>query len=569
MIDQGSARGRGLRDGRVAGQGILWLGALADFQSFENSMRVLPTRVDTRSEAYARNREWFLAKLAELEAALAEVNAAGGPKYVERHRRRGKLMARERVELLLDRDAPFLEIGALAAWGTDFALGGSMICGLGVVSGVECVIVANEPTIKGGSINPYGARKVARAMEIAEENRLPLVNLTESGGADLPHQAEIFVPGGGLFRELTRRSAERIPTVCLVFGSSTAGGAYVPGMSDYVVMVKDGARVFLGGPPLVKMAIGEDSTEEELGGAEMHSRVSGVSDYLAEDELDAIRIGREIMAELHWRKLGPAPAAAGVEEPLHDPEELLGLASADVRQPFDVREVIARIADGSRFGEFKATYGATLVTGWAEIHGYPVGIVANNGVIFSASAQKGAQFIQLCNQKDTPIVFLQNVTGFMVGRRYEEGGIIKDGAKMINAVSNSAVPHLTVMIGASYGAGNYAMSGRAYKPRFVFSWPNHKIAVMGPEQLAGVLSIVRRQAAERAGLPFDEEQDEKLRRAVESQIESESYAFFASGRLWDDGVIDPRDTRTVLALTLSAVHSGPVRGAERYGVFRM
>ena len=532
-------------------------------------MQTLPTHVDTRTETYGENRDWFLAKLAELEAALAEVNAAGGPKYVERHRRRGKLMARDRVELLLDRDAPFLEIGALAAWGTDFPLGGSMICGLGVISGALCVIVANEPTIKGGSINPYTRLKVERAMEICAQNRLPILNLTESGGADLPHQADVFVPGGAMFRELTRRSAERIPTICLVFGSSTAGGAYVPGMSDYVVMVKERARVFLGGPPLVKMAIGEDSTEEELGGAEMHSRLSGVSDYLAEDELDAIRVGREIVAQLHWNKRGPAPAIAAPDEPLFDPEELLGLASADVRQPFDVKEVIARVVDGSRFHEFKATYGTTLITGYAHIHGYPVGIVANNGVIFSESANKGAQFIQLCNRQDRPIVFLQNVTGFMVGRRYEEGGIIKDGAKMINAVANSTVPHLTLMIGASYGAGNYAMSGRAYQPRFVFSWPNHKIAVMGSEQLAGVLSIVRRQAAERAGVPLDQAQDAQLRQAVERQIENESFAFFASGRLWDDGVIDPRDTRTVLGLTLSAVHSAPVEGTDRFGVFRM
>ncbi len=530
-------------------------------------MRALPTHIDTRSEIFAANREWFLDKLDKLRRAYTEVNAAGGQKYVERHRRRGKLMARERVELLLDRDAPFLEIATLAAWGTDFALGGSMICGIGVVSGVECVIVANEPTIKGGSINPYSRLKVARAMEICAQNRLPLINLTESGGADLPHQADLFVPGGAMFRELTRRSAERIPTLCLVFGSSTAGGAYVPGMSDYVVMVKQQARVFLGGPPLVKMAIGEDSTEEELGGAEMHSRISGVSDYLAEDEQDAIRIGREIMAQLNWSKLGPPPSAA-VEEPLYAADELLGIASADVRQPFDVKEVIARIVDGSRFHEFKAAYGTTLVTGYAELHGYPVGIVANNGVLFSESAQKGAQFIQLCNKKNTPLVFLQNITGFMVGRRYEEGGIIKDGAKMINAVANSTVPHLTVMIGASYGAGNYAMSGRAYRPRFLFTWPNHRIAVMGPEQLAGVLSIVRRQAAERAGLPFDEAQDAQLRQAVEGQIEKESYAFFASGRLWDDGVIDPRDTRTVLGLTLSAVHAGPIAGTDSFGVFR-
>jgi acetyl-CoA carboxylase carboxyltransferase component len=405
-------------------------------------------------------------------------------------------------------------------------------------------------------------------MEICAQNRLPLINLTESGGADLPYQAEIFVPGGRGFRELTRRSAERIPTICLVFGSSTAGGAYVPGMSDYVVMVKEQARVFLGGPPLVKMAIHEDADEEQLGGAEMHSRVSGVSDYLAQDERDAIRIGREIVAQLNWRKLGESKRVA-VEEPRYDPDELLGVTSFDVREPYDVREVIARIVDGSRFHEFKPSYGTTLVTGYAHVHGYPVGILANNGVLFSESSEKGAQFIQLCNQTDTPILFLQNITGFMVGTRYEQGGIIKDGAKLINAVSNSTVPALTIMIGASYGAGNYGMAGRAYDPRLLFSWPNHRIAVMGPEQLAGVLSIVRRQAAERAGADFDEEADAKLRAVVQGQIEKESHAFFATGRVWDDGIIDPRDTRTVLGIALSTVHSAPIQGARGFGVFRM
>ncbi len=458
-------------------------------------MEVLPTHVDTGSERYRTNRAGFLEQITYLNEQLALARAGGGEKYVQRHRERGKLMARERIELLLDRDSPFLEIAPLAAWGTEFGLGGSLISGLGVVSGVECVITANEPTVKGGSINPYSARKSGRTMEICEQNRLPIINLTESGGADLPYQAEIFVPGGRGFRELTRRSAERIPTLCLVFGTSTAGGAYVPGMSDYVVMVKEGAKVFLGGPPLVKMAIHEESDEEQLGGAEMHSRISGVSDYLAADERDAIRIGREIVAQLNWRKLGWSKRVP-VEEPVYDPDELLGIASIDVRQPFDAREVIARIVDGSRFHEFKATYGTTLLTGYAHIHGYPVGILANNGILFSESSQKGAQFIQLCNQTDTPILFLQNITGFMVGRAYEEGGIIKDGAKLINAVSNSTVPHLTVMIGASYGAGNYGMSGRAYAPRFLFTWPNHRIAVMGSEQLAGVLSIVRRTAAE-------------------------------------------------------------------------
>jgi acetyl-CoA carboxylase carboxyltransferase component len=531
-------------------------------------MDVLHTNVDTRSDTYRQNRAGFLEQIAYLDEQLARARGGGGEKYVERHRARGKLMARERIELLLDRDSPFLEIAPLAAWGTEFALGASIVSGIGVVSGVECVITANEPTVKGGTLNPYSLRKSARTMEICAQNRLPILNLTESGGADLPYQAETFVPGGRGFREITRRSAERIPTICLVFGSSTAGGAYVPGMSDYVVMVKNQARVFLGGPPLVKMAIHEEVDEESLGGADMHSRVSGVSDYLAADERDAIRIGREIVAHLNWRKLGWSRRVA-VEEPRCDPDELLGVTSIDVRKPFDVKEVIARIVDGSRLHEFKPTYGTTLVTGYAHIHGFPVGLLANNGVLFSESSEKGAQFIQLCNQTDTPIVFLQNITGFMVGRRYEEGGIIKDGAKLINAVSNSAVPHLTVMIGASYGAGNYGMSGRAYDPRFVFAWPNHRIAVMGPEQLAGVLSIVRRQAAERAGKAFDEAEDRALRQMVQEQIEKESYAFFATGRVWDDGIIDPRDTRTVLGICLSALHSGPIAGTMRYGVFRM
>jgi acetyl-CoA carboxylase carboxyltransferase component len=531
-------------------------------------LEVLRSHLDTRSDTFAANRAGFLEQIAYLNEQLALVNQGGGEKYVARHAQRGKLMARERIELLLDRDSPFLEIAALAAWGTEFGLGASVVSGVGVVSGVECVICASEPTQRGGALNPYGMRKTARTMEISAANRLPLINLTESAGADLPHQSEIFVPGGMGFRELTRRSAERIPQICLVFGSSTAGGAYIPGMSDYVVMVKERAMVFLGGPPLVKMAIHEDSDEEELGGAEMHSRVSGVSDYLAADEYDAIRIGREIVAQLNWEKLGRSKRVP-VEEPVYDPDELLGIASIDVRQPFDVREVIARIVDGSRFHEFKPTYGTTLITGYAHLHGYPVGILANNGVLFSESSEKGSQFIQLCNQTDTPLLFLQNITGFMVGKRYEEGGIIKDGAKLINAVSNSSVPHITVMVGASYGAGNYGMSGRAYDPRFVFTWPNHRIAVMGPEQLAGVLSIVRRQAAERTGQAFDEEANEKLRTLVQQQIEKESYAFFATGRVWDDGIIDPRDTRTVVGIALSAAHSDVVEGTARYGVFRM
>ncbi len=531
-------------------------------------MGVLPTRVDPRSEAYRINYEGMLAQVRYLEEQLALARAGGGEKYVRRHRERGKLLPRERIELLLDRDSPFLELSPLAGWGTEYPLGGSVVTGIGVVSGVECLISANDPTVKGGAINPITLEKSFRAADIAAKNRLPVINLTESAGADLPEQAKIFVPGGRTFRDLTRRSAERIPTICLVFGSSTAGGAYVPGMSDYVVMVKGQAKVFLAGPPLVKMATNEETDDESLGGAEMHSRVSGVSDYLAEDERDAIRLGREIVAHLNWRKLGAAKMAAP-EEPRYDPDELLGIGSLDVRKPFDVREVIARIVDGSRFEEFKPLYGPTLVTGWAHLHGYPLGILGNNGILFSESSEKAAQFIQLCNKIDVPLLFLQNITGYMVGLQYERGGIIKDGAKMINAVSNSSVPMFTVMIGSSYGAGNYGMCGRAYDPRFLFAWPNHRIAVMGPEQLAGVMSIVRRQSAERTGQPWDEAEDRAMRAAVEQRIAEESNAFYATGRVWDDGVIDPRDTRTVLGIALSAAFSNVVRGTDTFGVFRM
>ncbi|HVN86462.1 MAG TPA: carboxyl transferase domain-containing protein [Candidatus Binatia bacterium] len=531
-------------------------------------MPVLPTRVDPRSEAYRVNYDAMTAQVRYLNEQLALARAGGGEKYVTRHRQRGKLMVRERIELLLDRDAPFLELSPLAGWGTEYALGGSMVTGIGVVSGVECMIFANDPTVKGGASNPITLDKSFRAMDIAEHNCLPIINLTESAGADLPEQAKIFVRGGRTFRDLTRRSAERIPTVCLVFGNSTAGGAYVPGMSDYVVMVKGGAKVFLGGPPLVKMAINEDADEETLGGAEMHSRLSGVSDYLADNEVDAIRIGRDIIAHVNWRKLGHAKMVTPAE-PKYDPDELLGIGSIDVRKPFEVREVIARIVDGSRFEEFKTNYGTTLVTGWAHLHGYPIGILGNNGILFSESSEKAAQFVQLCNKIDVPLLFLQNITGYMVGTQYEQGGIIKDGAKMINAVSNSAVPMFTVMIGSSYGAGNYGMCGRAYDPRFLFTWPNHRIAVMGPEQLAGVMSIVRRQAAERSGQPYDEAQDAMIRQMVIEQIDKESNAFYATGRIWDDGVIDPRDTRTALGIALSAAFTNVVKGSDTFGVFRM
>ncbi len=519
--------------------------------------------------AHQEQRDALLLKLSEVDAELAKARAGGGEKYSQRHHKRGKLLARERIELLVDRDSPFLELSPLAAWGSDYAVGASVVTGIGVIEGVECMIVANDPTVKGGASNPWTVKKTFRANDIARENRLPLVSLVESGGADLPSQAEIFIPGGRAFRDLTQLSAAGIPTVALVFGNSTAGGAYIPGMCDHVVMVKERAKVFLGGPPLVKMATGEESDDESLGGAEMHARVSGLADYLAVDEVDAIRLGRQIVANLSWRKAGPGPTRPA-DEPLYDPEELLGIAQTDLRLPFDPRDALARIVDGSRFDEFKPLYGTSLICGWASIHGYPVGVLANaRGVLFSAEAQKATQFIQLANAADTPLVFLQNTTGYMVGKEYEQGGIIKHGAMMINAVSNSKVPHLTVVMGASYGAGNYGMCGRAYDPRFLFTWPNAKSAVMGPAQLAGVISIVARQAAEARGQAYDEAGDTAMRAMIEQQIEAQSLALFLTGRLYDDGIIDPRDTRTVLGLSLSAIHSGPVSGATGFGVFRM
>ncbi|MDP3969393.1 MAG: acyl-CoA carboxylase subunit beta [Nocardioides sp.] len=519
------------------------------------------------------NRETMLAKLADLESEHATAVAGGGERYVARHHERGKLTARERIELLVDEGSAFLELSPLAGWGSDFTVGASVVTGIGVVEGVACLITANDPTVKGGASNPWTVKKIFRASQVAEENDLPTISLVESGGADLPTQKEIFIPGGKLFRDLTRASARKQPTIALVFGNSTAGGAYVPGMSDYTVMVKEQAKVFLGGPPLVKMATGEESDDESLGGAEMHARVSGLADYLAVDERDAIRIGRRIVARLNRER--PA-VEAPYAEPDAEPDGLLDLIPGDLKEPFDPREVIARMCDGVSatnkvaFDEFKPLYGPSLVTGWARLHGHPIGILANaQGVLFSEEAQKATQFIQLANQSDTPLLFLHNTTGYMVGKEYEQGGIIKHGAQMINAVSNSTVPHLSVIMGASYGAGNYGMNGRAYDPRFLFTWPSAKSAVMGPAQLAGVLSLVARAAAEAKGKEYDEEADAGMRSFIEASVEEQSLPFFLSGMLYDDGVIDPRDTRTVLGFCLSVIAQTPIVGAERFGVFRM
>jgi acetyl-CoA carboxylase carboxyltransferase component len=528
----------------------------------------LRTRADPADERFQRNRSANLRLLAEVEAGLEQAREGGGPEKVERHRGRGKLPVRERIELLLDRDSPFLELSPLMAWGTEFAVGGSVVQGIGTVSGVECVISGADPTVKGGSLNLYSLRKTLRGLDIARENRLPYINLTESGGADLRFQGETFILGGEYFRNITQLSKAGIPTISIVFGSSTAGGAYVPGMSDYAIMVDGRSKVFLAGPPLVRMATGEISNEEELGGAQMHASTSGLGDYLAADELDAIRIARDVVAHLNWRKHGFGPTLSP-DPPVHDPEELLGVVSADPREPFDMREVLARVLDRSRFDEFKLRYGANLVTGWGSVHGYAIGVLGNNGVLFSEDAEKGAQFIQLCNQQDVPLLFLQNITGFMVGAEYEQGGIIKNGAKLINAVANSEVPHITLMVGASYGAGNYGMAGRAYRPRFVFSYPSHRIAVMGPRQLAGVMEIVASASARARGEEWDDDRAQAYRATYEEQVEAESTALTATSRGWDDGIIDPRDTRTVLGLALSAAHSRAVRGARSFGVFRM
>jgi acetyl-CoA carboxylase carboxyltransferase component len=539
----------------------------------------LPSTLDPGGEAFAGNRADMLEQLAVIDDLLDQAAAGGGPAALERLRSRGKLPIRERIAAVLDPDSPFLEISPLAGYGSDYALGGGMVVGIGVIAGVECVLMGNDPSVLGGALTPYALKKWMRAIELARDNRIPYVSFVESAGADLRvepgggdgrrrAQTTHFAETGRSFYEMIELSKLGIPTVCVVFGSSTAGGAYQPGLSDYVIVVKERSKIFLAGPPLVRMATGEVSDDETLGGARLHSEVSGQADYFAEDEMDAIRMCREVVSHLNWRKPGPAPSRHP-DEPVHDAGELLGLVSRDLRQPVDVRDVIARVVDGSRFEEFKARYGPTLICGWAEIHGYPVGILGNNGVIYPEAAEKAAHFIQLSNQIDVPLVFLQNITGYIVGRDYEAAGIVKKGSQMINAVTNSTVPHLTVIIGSSYGAGTYGMSGRAFGNRFTFLWPTAKIAVMGPKQIAGVMSQVRRGQAARKGIEFDEEEDAKLVAAVEEHQERGSLALVASGAVSDDGIIDPRDTRTVLGLCLSVVRNRAVEGAAGYGVFRL
>jgi acetyl-CoA carboxylase carboxyltransferase component len=539
----------------------------------------LPSSFDVGSERYEQNRSDTLEQLEVIDGLLAEAKAGGGPEAMDRLRSRGKMPIRERIANVLDPDSPFLEISTLAGYNSDYAVGGGMVLGIGVIAGTECVILGNDPSVLAGALTPYAGKKWMRAIEIARDNHMPYVSFVESAGADLRVptgggkkrtrvQTDHFAESGRFFYEMIELSKLGIPTVCVTFGSATAGGAYQPGMSDYNIFIKEQSQVFLGGPPLVKMATGEIADAETIGGGQMHAEKSGLADYLAEDEMDAIRLCREVVSHLDWKKAGPEPSYV-IDPPIHDPEELLGLVSRDLRQPLDIRAVIARTVDGSRFEEFKPRYGTTMVCGWATLHGYPVGVLGNNGVIHPEAAEKAAHFIQLCNREDVPLLFLQNITGFMIGSESERAGIIKKGSQMINAVTNSMVPHITVIIGSSYGAGTYGMSGRAYGNRFTFLWPTAKIAVMGGKQIAGVMSEVRRGQAARKGEEFDEEADAEIRNAVEEIQEKGSLALVASGAISDDGIIDPRDTRTVVGLCLSVVRNKPIEGARKYGVFRL
>lgn len=535
-------------------------------------MGKITSKVNGRSEAFADNQKHMLTMVKDLRVKLEAIKAGGGEKYQKRHSARGKLLPRERIEVLIDPGSPFLELSQLAAHEvySEQVPAAGIITGVGRVSGQECMIVANDATVKGGSYYPLTVKKHLRAQEIAQQNNLPCIYLVDSGGGNLPRQDGIFPDKehfGRIFFNQANMSSLNIPQIAVVMGSCTAGGAYVPAMADESIIVKQQGTIFLGGPPLVKAATGEVVSAEDLGGADVHCRTSGVSDHYAQNDHHALAIARQSIARLNRVK----PVSLDIAEPtppLYDPEEIYGIVPKDVRQPYDVREVIARIVDGSEFDEFKILYGTTLVTGFARIHGYPVGIVANNGILFGESAEKGAHFIELCAQRKIPLVFLQNITGFMVGKKYEASGIAKHGAKMVTAVSCARVPKLTVLIGGSFGAGNYGMCGRAYEPRFLFMWPNSRISIMGGEQAAGVLAQLKRDQIEAGGEQWSLEEEARFKQPILDTYEKQGHPYYASARLWDDGVIDPAETRMVLGLTLSISLNRTIE-ETRFGIFRM
>jgi 3-methylcrotonyl-CoA carboxylase beta subunit len=535
-------------------------------------MAILRSAISTRSAEFAANHSAHEAAMAPVHAAVQDAVAGGGEEARARHLGRGKILPRERVSRLLDPGSPFLEVGLFAAHGMYDGASPSagILTGVGRVAGQEVMVVCNDATVKGGTYYPMTVKKHLRAQEIAWQNHLPCVYLVDSGGANLPNQDEVFPDRdhfGRIFFNQANMSARGIPQIAVVMGSCTAGGAYVPAMSDVTIIVRRQGTIFLAGPPLVKAATGEVVSAEELGGADLHTRLSGVADYLANDDAHALALARQAVAHLNRSKPGPL-ALQPAEPPRYDPDEILGVVPADLKTPYDIREVIARLVDGSRFDEFKARYGTTLVCGFAHIMGMPVGLIGNNGVIFSESALKGAHFVELCSQRGIPLVFLQNITGFMVGSRYEAGGIARDGAKLVTAVATTAVPKFTVLVGGSFGAGNYGMSGRAYDPRFLWTWPNSRISVMGGEQAASVLALVRRDAIERKGGAWSDEEEAAFRQPTIDMFERQSNPLYASARLWDDGIIDPRKTRDVLALSLSVSLNAPI-GETRFGVFRM
>jgi acetyl-CoA carboxylase carboxyltransferase component len=535
-------------------------------------MQVLESHVSPADPTYRTNSQHMQQLVAELRERINAARQGGGAKYLQRHREQGKLPVRERIERLIDRGSPFLELSPLAAYDMydGDAPAAGIVTGVGRVSGREVLIVANDATVKGGTYYPMTVKKHVRAQQIALDNRLPCVYLVDSGGAFLPLQAEVFPDRdhfGRIFFNQARMSAERIPQIAVVMGSCTAGGAYVPAMSDETIIVKGTGTIFLGGPPLVKAATGEEVTAEELGGADVHTRISGVADYFADDDEHALELCRTIVSTLTTSK-PPPPGVAAPEEPRYDPSEIYGIVNADIRKPYDVREIIARIVDGSRFDEFKERYATTLVTGFARLHGMLVGIVANNGVLFSESALKGTHFIELCNQRGVPLIFLQNITGFIVGRQYERAGIAKDGAKLVHAVANSVVPKFTVIIGGSFGAGNYGMCGRAYDPRLLWMWPNARISVMGGEQAAGVLTTVKRDQLAREGRTLSADDEHAMRQPILDKYDLEGSPYYSTARLWDDGILDPAQTRQALALGLSAAYNAPIP-EPKFGVFRM